>query len=50
MTQDQRIEKLEEKVENVEQYLHRVPIPVVDGLWAQLKELQRKVEAIETGK
>ena len=41
MTQDERIKRLEEKVENVEKYLHRVPIPVVDDLFAQFKELQR---------
>jgi archaellum component FlaC len=50
MTQDERIEKIEERVENVEEYLRRVPIPVVDDLFAQFKELRTRVEKLEAGK
>jgi archaellum component FlaC len=50
MTQDERIEKLEKRVDRIEDHLKRAPIPYVDGMFAQLKDLQRRVEELEKKK
>ncbi len=49
-SENERIEKLERRVKSLEDYLHRVPIPVVDGLPPKIRALEERVEAVEQSK
>jgi polyhydroxyalkanoate synthesis regulator phasin len=50
MSENDRIEKLEQRVTELENYLHTVPIPVADAVEAKLAALEQRVQAIEEKK
>jgi hypothetical protein len=49
-SESERIEKLERRVKSLEDYLHRVPVPVVDGLPPKIRALEARVEVLEQDK
>jgi hypothetical protein len=45
--EDKRIEELEKNVEKIDKHLAYQTVPHINGLFAQVKDLQRRVEELE---
>ena len=50
MVEDKRFEELEKTVEKIDKHLAYQTVPHINGLFAQVKDLQRRVEELEKNK